>query len=108
MSFGPTRPAHHLAPYLDVRGRVSDDGLLARGAGGSVDLHDVLHGGAEHPERVCLAKVVLHQERELREIIDPRDVFGADTGFVPLAAVGFDRLIGALHDSAQPLILQVP
>ena len=64
----PDRARHQIGPHLQIRLGVAHHHRLARGAGGGVDARNLLPRHREHAERIGVAQVGLHREREFRHV----------------------------------------
>ena len=78
---------HALRPDVEVALRVGHDRRLPGRSGRRVNANDVVAGRAAHPERVAVAEVLFHRERELPEIGEGRDVVGVYPRGLHLAAI---------------------
>ncbi len=61
-------PGHHLAPHVEVAGRVADDGRLALRARGGVHAGQLAGGHGTEAEGIVLAQVALAHEGQVGEL----------------------------------------
>ena len=99
-------PHHHIFPDADVLFRVGDDDGFARRARRSVQAHNVLHRTRKQTERIGVAQIRFHRERQLCDIVERPHVGRFQAGGVHAFAEERDVVVGALHDGLEPLQLQ--
>ncbi len=110
---GLGRAAHHgdaageaVAPVRQVLGRVAHDRGLAGGAAGGVDARHVLGGNGEQAERVGVAHVLLHDERELRQVFQAVQVVGRHSRFRERLSIELHVVVGMAHRGAHAFELE--
>ena len=72
-----------------------------------MDPHEILARHGEHPERIRLAKVVLHEERQPSEVVERRDIVGMHAGGIERSGVVVDVGVRVVKRGLQSLGLQV-
>jgi hypothetical protein len=92
---------HHLAPDVQVLGRVGDDRRLALGAGRGVDASELIARNRQEPERVLLAQIRLAHEGKAGEIAER-----ARRGRPEALTVKRNARRGPADDRLEPLQLQ--
>ena len=60
---------HHVCPHANVLLGVGDDDGFAGGAGRGVQAHDVPHRAGKQPERIGVAQIRLHRERQPGDVV---------------------------------------
>ena len=96
-----------VAPVLEVVRGMPHYGGLARRARRRVDARHVLLRHGEQPERVGVAHVLFHDERELRQVLEGLEVARLDAGLLERSLVERHVVIGVLHGLLHALQLQV-
>jgi hypothetical protein len=62
------RPGHHVGPHVHIGLCIAHHGRLAGGAGRGMNAHHLVLRHGKHGERIIVAQVGLHGERELRKV----------------------------------------
>ena len=100
---GPGRP---LCPHLDVVLGIAHHRLLARGAGGGVDAHQLPGRHREQAVGIIVPQVGLDGKGQLADVVDGMDVPGLQAHLVEFPAVEGDVLIGIVYHPDQARGLQ--
>ena len=98
---GEQHARHHLAPHVEIAGRVADEGRLALGAGRRVDARQLGARDGEEPEGIVLAQVALARERQRGQLAELADRVAAQPLGVERHALG-----GPGERRAQPVLLE--
>ena len=93
-------------PDIQVVAGIADDDLLSRGATGSMQTDNILHGHGEKTVGIGIAKILLIAEGQLVQVVDGPDIVRRDAGLLHLAAVEGNVFIYAAHRRGKALILQ--
>ncbi len=96
---------HHVRPNINVFLGVGDDNRFARRASRSVQTHDVFHRTGEQTERIRVAQIRFHRERQLRHVVERAHVGRLQTGIVHAFAEQRNVIVGALDHRFEPLQL---
>ena len=102
------RPHHGVGPDAEVLLRVGDHNRLARGPAGSVQPDHLFQGAGEQAERIAVAQVSLHRERQAGHIVQCPHIFRRDVSLIHPLAVEFNVLVSTANGSPEPAQLQVP
>ena len=103
---GAKGPRDDLTPHIQIALGVTDDGGLTRGAGGGVNARHLLPRHGEHAERVIVPEVLLHRERELREIRQRGQIIGVNARRIEARLVMGNVVIGVAQRPFQAVKLK--
>ena len=103
---GGQRAGHHLAPNVDVVAGVSGHDGLARGAGGTLNAHDLALRRSQQVEGVIVPQVGLFHEGQVLQILEAADVLRLHPCGVHPRPVHGHIFILPLHGGSEALALQ--
>ena len=98
-------PRNEAAPPIEIAEGVADDRRQTRRARGGVDACDLVLWDGEESERVVVAEVLLVRERQLRNVVEARDVCRSDAEFVEGLPVEGHLLVHRRHRRLEVLQL---
>src|SRR5579863_2658265 len=103
---GANRAGHDSGPHLNVSPGIADDDWLPRRTRRSVDPGNLFSRDGEEAERIIVAEVLLHRERELRQVPQIVQIGWVNARRIEGAAVVWHVLVRVVQRPGEPCPLQ--